>query len=70
MNTQQISHFVLSVCSCLRPSQAKTFSVLVSAAMGLERAAFWPEHKNKIVVMQIAGTLILLAVLFITVSIT
>lgn len=39
MKTQQISHFVLSVCSCLRLSQAKTFSVLVPAAMSLERAS-------------------------------
>lgn len=39
MKTQQISDFVLSVCSCLRLSQAKTFSVLVPAAMTLERVS-------------------------------
>ena len=39
MKTQQISDFVLSVCSCLRLSQAKTLSALVPAAMILERAS-------------------------------
>ena len=39
MKTQQISRFVVSVCSCLRLSQAKTLSVLVPAAMALERAS-------------------------------
>jgi hypothetical protein len=39
MKTQQISHFVLSVCSCLRLSQAKTLSALVPAAMTLERVS-------------------------------
>lgn len=39
MKTQQISHFVLLVCSCLRLSQAKTLSALVPAAMTLERAS-------------------------------
>jgi hypothetical protein len=36
MKTQQISHFVLSACSYLRLSQAKTLSALVPAAMTLE----------------------------------
>ena len=39
MKTRQISQFVLSVCSCLRLSQAKTLSALVPAAMTLERAS-------------------------------
>jgi hypothetical protein len=39
MKTQQISHFVQSVCSCLRLSQAKTLSALVPAAMCMERAS-------------------------------
>ena len=39
MKTQQIIHFVLSVCSCLRLSQAKTLSALVPAAMTLDRAS-------------------------------
>lgn len=42
MKTQPISHFVLSVCSCLRLSQAKTSSVLVLAAMSLERVSVAP----------------------------
>ncbi len=39
MKTQQISQFVLSVCSCIRLSQAKTLSALVPAAMCMERAS-------------------------------
>ena len=38
MKTRQISDFVLSVCSCLRRSHAKTLSILVPAAMTLKRA--------------------------------
>ena len=38
MKTDQIASFVLSVCSCLRLSQAKTLSQLVPAAMTLGRA--------------------------------
>ena len=39
MKTDQIASFVLSVCSCLRLSQAKTLSQLVPAAMTLGRAS-------------------------------
>lgn len=39
MKAQQIRRFVLSVCSCLRLSQAKTLSALVPAAMTLERVS-------------------------------
>ena len=38
MKTDQTTSFVLSVCSCLRLSQAKTLSQLVPAAMTLGRA--------------------------------
>lgn len=39
MRTEQISRFVQSICFCLRLSQAKTLSVLVPAAMSMERAS-------------------------------
>ncbi|UCG58645.1 MAG: hypothetical protein JSU70_03855 [Phycisphaerales bacterium] len=39
MKRQEISDFVLSVCSYLRLSQAKTLSELVPGAMSLRRAS-------------------------------
>jgi hypothetical protein len=45
MKRQQISHFALSVRSCLRLPHAKTLSPLVPAAIALEQVSLAPSSR-------------------------